>query len=929
MNNRDYEKILDAIQETGVYVIREDDHSLLYFNRHVREMLPDVRIGMSCNDMWEASCDNCPLLSMGELDSHRAVSYDTPFGKVVDISAVRLMWEDTVPAFVISVTPHMEADVFHEQKALKISRGQNFAIYFIDLVKGDASPVRVDGSSGNEIPFRTMQWDELMRFHLKKRLRNEYQEELENRFSMEALRDAEADGEQKTEMLCQWYGSEGYRYITVTVYFGRGEGMADYAVLSLRDLDDHVRSELAHTQHDMQMAAIIKSRYGVMNTINLENGQCERVYLNEDIGGNNVRIGDYDQYIRKVADSVVVKEDRESFWKAMSLEHLREKAAVTEDFLDEVCEYRINGESVRWLKQHIFYMRQGVNVLVNILGRDITKEKLSEAERQRTAQVRSDIIRSLSGMFSTTYYVDLENDMYRGVTRRWEVKEVLGNLVNYTEAIRTYAELDIHPEDRKKYLKTLSRRNLIKTLRRDRPYVAVEYRRRSADILDPDGDLEGYEWMRVTAVLAQTTPDGKPRTALYAAQNVTDIKLKEAKEHKALREACEAANNANASKSEFLSRMSHDIRTPMNGIIGMTAIAGTYIDDREKVSDCLDKITASSQQLLALMNEVLDMSWIESGKMTLAEDKFTISDIVQTLADKLDAQIKKKKQELKLLPMNIENDNVIGDTARLLQLFTNIMDNAVKYTPAKGTLEIQVVQKESMKYGYGCYDFIFKDNGVGIDADFIEHIFEPFARAEDSRISKIEGTGLGMTIAQNIARMMGGSISVTSELGAGSVFTVTLFLKQQEDGKKSDVEAASLTDIFFEGFRVLLVDDIEINREIAAEVIGSTGATVECAVNGQDALERFSERDEGYYDIIFMDIQMPVMNGYEATRAIRSLQRYDAAEVPIIAISANAYVEDIAACMEAGMNEHIAKPLDFVQLAACMQHWLKAAEDKL
>lgn len=817
----------------------------------------------------------------------------------------------------------------HEHEINPVSAEQNFGIYVINLNTGLASPLQVDEHSKNKIPSLTLQWNELMRMHIKKNIIEEYQDSFEKNFSLETLRDYRANGEQKYEMVCQWYGSEGYSYVSIIVYLGYEQGMKDYALLSFRNLDEFVRSEEAHMQHDMQMAAIIKSRYDVMNTINLENGHCERVYLNESIGSGNIHIGDYDQYIRKIMSDMIWDEDKETFFKVMSLQHMCEKADETESVSDEVCEYRIKEEPVRWLKQHVFYIRQGTKVLVNILGRDITDEKRRESELQEAAQTRRGIIRSLSSMFSTTYYIDLEHDMYRGVTKEWDVQEVLGNLVNYTEAIHTYAELEIHPDDRKKYLETLSSRNLIKTLRRDKPYVAVEYRKYSKDVVDPDGTFGNYGWMRVTAVLAQTGPDGKPRTALYTAQNVTEIKLKEAKEHKALRDAYEAANHANASKSEFLSRMSHDIRTPINGIIGMTTLAYSHKDDVYRMLDCLDKINESAKHLLSLVNEVLDMSWIESGEIDLAEDSFRISDIIQEVAQELDTRIRDKNHELKIHPMQVDSENVIGDVKLLKQIFTNIMENAVRYTPDNGVLELQIIQNESMKYGYGCYDFVFKDNGIGMDEEFSKHIFEPFFRAEDSRISQVEGTGLGLTIAQNIVRMMGGNISVSSEIGMGSVFTVTLFLKQQDGVMQEKVSDNDLPEIYFEGYRALLVDDIEINREIATELIESTGAWVECAVDGKDALEHFAESNEGYYDIILMDIQMPVMNGYEAAKAIRKLERPDAATVPIIAISANSYVEDIAEGKAAGMNAHLAKPLDFVQLAECMKYWLNPDRDKL
>ena len=263
---------------------------------------------------------------------------------------------------------------------------------------------------------------------------------------------------------------------------------------------------------------------------------------------------------------------------------------------------------------------------------------------------------------------------------------------------------------------------------------------------------------------------------------------------------------------------------------------------------------------------------------------------------------------------------MLGDAGRLRQVFVNILGNSVKYTPPGGLLEIEVHEKDSRQHGYSCYDFIFRDNGVGMDEEFVRRIFEPFSRAEDSRISSIEGTGLGMTIAQNIVRIMGGSIAVKSQPGEGSQFTVTIFLRQQ-DGAVPLQEEETL-EVSLQGRRLLLAEDNEINREIACEILAEAGASVDCAENGRQALERFTEAAPGYYDMILMDIQMPVMNGYEAARAIRSLPRPDGAAIPIIAMSANAFAEDIGESRAAGMNAHVTKPLDIPKLLQCLDHWL-------
>jgi len=274
----------------------------------------------------------------------------------------------------------------------------------------------------------------------------------------------------------------------------------------------------------------------------------------------------------------------------------------------------------------------------------------------------------------------------------------------------------------------------------------------------------------------------------------------------------------------------------------------------------------------------------------------------------------------------VDHEDVLGDPLRLRQMFQNILGNSVKYTPSGGTVELSVVEHESGEHSCSSYDFIFRDDGIGMDKDFVRHIFEPFSRAEDPRISYTEGVGLGMTIAQNIARMMGGTIGVKSLPGQGSEFTVTLILRLQNPAEFSGClqEAAGekVSEASFRECRILLVEDNELNQEIAMDLIGEIGAMVECAADGRKGLQRFAEMPEGYYDMILMDIQMPVMNGFEATRAIRKLPRADAAKIPIIALSANVSAEDIVAGREAGMNAHLAKPLDIPQLMERLDYWL-------
>ncbi len=814
----DYRGILDALPFTGVYVVREDSHELLYFNKRIRECTPEIELGMVCHEIWPMGCENCPLLNIGSREENRTIKYNSVFGAVVDLKAVRILWEEKIPAFIMMVTPHIE--------------------------------------------------------------------EADDNFS---------------QML-------------------RGE--------LLQDSRDTVKPEAG------------KMRQTVM-------------LYQEDV--------------------------------------------------------------------HDIY----------------------QAGRERAL-----IINSLSKLFFSAYYVDLDKNRFRQVTHNGTDRSGTEAWGDFSDKLRTYGEKFVHPDDREEYFSVMDLEKFKEVLSPEHPYVAVEYRKAPVGY-----EFVEAEWIRGTAILAETDK-GRPKSVLYVTQDVTEVKRKEEESRKILKDAWETATRANAAKSDFLSRMSHDIRTPLNAIIGMTAIAKMRLDDRERVMNCLGKITASSRHLLSLINEVLDMSKIESGKIKIAEEAFHLSDLTQNVLAMVRPAAVAKHQELVLHVVNVEHEDVVGDQVRIQQVFVNILGNAVKYTREGGRLELEIREKSSREYGYGCYEFVFRDNGIGMEPEFLENLFDPFSRAEDSRVSKIEGTGLGMAITQNLVQLMNGTIEVESEKNKGTQFTVTLYLKQrnvslpdmerlsgqrvlvadddahirktvcgmlndmgmraesvpggreaverfaqagaagkryfavildwkmpevdgldaaegiaemagedkpililaaydwsrvEEDARRAGIDEFITKPMFksrlayffrrlagldggepeqedeqhsFAGRRILLVEDNELNREIAVEIIGDMEASVETAENGREALEQYESRPSGYYDLIFMDIQMPVMNGYEAARAIRSSGKEDARDIPIIAMTANAFAEDVMESRQAGMNEHISKPLDLEELMQCMERWM-------
>ncbi len=674
----------------------------------------------------------------------------------------------------------------------------------------------------------------------------------------------------------------------------------------------------------------------------------------------------------------------------------------------------------------------------------VVKNTLQRRRLVFEKQEMSRIVDAVPALFTRFALVDYETDTYEYL----KGQEIgLSKTGTYSELVSYLDQKYIAEADNSQKMGTvISQAYVQEHLKEDVPYLQFEYQI----------DLDGKRWENMS-ILCLERKDGLPSSVLYAIQDVTALKERELEIRLALRNASEAAEAANQAKSDFLARMSHDIRTPMNAIMGMTAVAAMHMDDKDRLTDCLSKITISSRHLLALINDVLDMSKIESGKVTLSEEPFNMADMVDSIVTIIRSQTNSKRQDLKVHIADIGHEDVIGDELRLRQIFLNILGNAVKFTPERGTITFSIRECDSRIHGMGCYEFICEDTGIGMDSEFLKTIFEPFSRSKDSVSNNIEGTGLGMSITRNIVRMMEGDIHVESTPGVGSVFTVQIHLKLQElesddvqdlanlrvlvadddqdscvstcdilenigmtsewvlsgqeaverivaahksendfaavildwrmpgmDGVEtareirakvgddipiiilsafdwSDIEAEAreagiqafiekplfrsrlvyalksvlaqgekgkkleadkLEEANYSGRRILLVEDNELNREIAKELLGFIEVTVEEAEDGQAAVDMIEKNPPNYYDLVFMDIQMPVMNGYEATRRIRGLGREDTKRLPIIAMTANAFADDIRDALESGMNDHIAKPIEVPKLLEALDKWV-------
>ena len=450
----------------------------------------------------------------------------------------------------------------------------------------------------------------------------------------------------------------------------------------------------------------------------------------------------------------------------------------------------------------------------------------------------------------------------------------------------------------------------------------VAKRLEGREILSFTAQTEDERWLIMLIVPQGYDKDGNLSTVLIANRDATEEKEREIEQDKNLRNALAEAEHANKAKTAFLNNMSHDIRTPMNAIIGFTALATTHIDSREMVLDYLKKIHISSQHLLSLINDVLDMSRIESGSVRIEYATVHLPDILHDIRTIIQGNIQSKKQKLSIDTQGVIHEDIITDKLRLTQVLLNISSNAVKFTPLGGMIRIRVSEKPCKRDGYTTVVFSVKDNGIGMSSKFQKHVFDSFSREHTVTENGIGGTGLGMAITKNIVDMMGGTIQVESAEGKGTEFTVVLECKiagataeqgtisEQREAFKDEKQKNQIeVQKRYEGKKVLLVEDNELNREIATAILQELGLSVDIAEDGTDAVDIMSSAEGRKYDLIFMDIQMPKMDGYTATREIRTLNDPKCANIPIIAMTANAFEEDRKKAIKAGMNGHIAKPI--------------------
>ena len=613
---------------------------------------------------------------------------------------------------------------------------------------------------------------------------------------------------------------------------------------------------------------------------------------------------DFFRMSRENIRRVMFEEDQGAFLSVFTKENIQN---VLDEHQTFTLSYRLlMGGIPTWVSMKATRMRDedGNHIIIGVNNIDAQMQQQAEYNQAKEDRITfGRVATALAGDYFSIYVVDLDTDHfveYFAIEEfdRLGVEKVGEDFFNLSR--RNISRL-IYEDDRERFMGTFYREKVMSILERDKIFT-MKYRLMFGDT---------PVWVSMKATLLE---DDDGRHLIIGTNNIEAQMEREQEYQQHVREARISVRN------DFLANMSHDIRTPMNAIVGYTNIAKTHQDNPDTVSDALDKIGSSSHYLLSLINDVLDISKIESGKMQLSYAPCDLAALFRRIKDITALQAQNKSLIITYCYESVQHCMVNVDELRLEQIIVNIISNAIKYTPPGKTVDL-IAEEIPLTGGKNKYRFIVRDTGIGIKEDYLPHIFESFTREERTTVNRIQGTGLGLAITAKIVEMMGGTISVKSKLGEGSEFTVELELEPLETDSQANADNSENIDLA--GHRILLVEDNAINAEIARMILEQYGAEVQQAENGKTGLEALQEKGPGYYDAVLMDIQMPVMNGFEATKAIRALGGAYATALPIIAMSANAYDEDVRDCLAAGMNGHIAKPFNPDELLRVLHRFIK------
>lgn len=508
------------------------------------------------------------------------------------------------------------------------------------------------------------------------------------------------------------------------------------------------------------------------------------------------------------------------------------------------------------------------------------------------------LVNALGQEYHRIIYIDQKTQKYEFVWTQDERDNLKkdGTFPEFLNIARKYLKEYVHPEDTEVENIYHMLEKFLQKKQTEEQQMELSFREKLQ---------ESYQWMQLKVVMGGECNCGNGYMALVF-RNVNQTVCQELERNQLLKSALDRVETAAGVKRDFLSKMSHDLRTPLNAILGITKLARQQKNDSHSVAEYMEVIDSSAKHLLHLVDELLEMNEFETGTYVSKTVDFEMKDFVQEAVEMVLPKLQEKNQRIKVFTEGITKEKITGDFKALEKVCVNLLSNASKYSGENQEIELSVHEMPRMKENDRTYQFRVRDHGMGIPSNKMEQIFEPFERIEDTRISKIPDVGLGLAITKNIVKMLQGDIQAFSEEGSGSEFVVTIpFIPYETEEEEEKGE------YFVEGMRVLLVEDNDINRDLSYRVLSDEGVQVETAENGQEAVELFGKKESGYYDAILMDIQMPIMDGYQATRKIRTMVEKEGDDVPIIAVTADAFQEDVQLAMEAGMNAHVKKPVDY------------------
>ena len=657
----------------------------------------------------------------------------------------------------------------------------------------------------------------------------------------------------------------------------------------------------------------LAEEYSSIYYIYEENGvfKCTKNYDENSTNSystTDIATSSYDTIFHLYADKKVHPEDKKLFIEGTSLE------TVTATIFNSRTPYELNYREIdngttkymqiRFIPILVDGQAPKVIVAFRCIDNIVLKELAQQAETQKVldnAQQRLKVIEGLCCEYETLYYVDATRDIAIPylVSDKWpeEYKQnFLFREVPFTQYFHQYIDNDVAPNQRE-FVKAQTEINLVTNKLKESPHHRINFE-----------VLAENKLLHFQIFIARI---GEPHEQVWAFKSIEETVAEQVKQHRILIDALDKARKAEQAKSNFLFNMSHDIRTPMNAILGFNTIAEKNIENTPVALDALKKAKNSGQHMLSIINDILDMARIENNKLEINNDVVNFSKLVEELQEMFSHEMAKKDVEF-ITSINIKTPAIYTDALRISQVITNLLSNALKFTNSGGKVTFQVSELRSLD-DTAHFQIRIEDTGVGMSEEFQKHLFNAFEREHNSTKSGVQGTGLGLAITKNLVSLLGGTLTYNSMLGIGTEFTVTFKAKKADFAPTKENKATELHPDL-KGKRILVVEDNMINREIARELLEEEGFIIEEAEDGTVAVEMIEKSAKGYYEFVLMDIQMPIMNGYTATRKIRSSYNSEIADIPIIAMTANAFTEDRKNALDAGMNEHVPKPLDIDKL---------------